>query len=158
MCISAAMMMAISTGISVAGQVAQGQAKKEAGDAQAREFQIAADQNAVAAQQEAARIRKAGEKTAGAARAALAGAGIVVDQGSAVNINEDIYRNSETDAYNTLLTGERQSGSLMRKASQSSAEGNNSLTASLLSSGVTGAEGYAGWKRAARDPQTGERI
>lgn len=158
MCISAAMMMAISAGISVVGQIQQGQAQKQAADAQAREQEIAADQNHVAAQQEAARIRKAGERQAGAARAAMAGAGIVVDQGSAVNINEDIYRGSESDAFNTLLTGERQTSSLMRSASQSRAAGDNAVTGSLLGAASTGARGYAGWKNAPIDPKTGERT
>lgn len=155
MCISAAMMMAISAGISVVGQIQQGQAQKAAADAQAREQEIAADQNRVAAQQEAARIRKAGERQAGAARAALAGSGIVVDQGSAMNINEDIYRGSESDAFNTLLTGERQTSSLMRSASQSRAAGDNAVTSSLLGAASTGARAYAGWKsvQAPADPR-----
>ena len=110
--------MAISAGVSVAGQLAQGQAQKQAKDAQALEYDIQAEQAKVDAEQEAKRIRAAGEKTAGAARAALAGAGINVDMGSAVNINEDIYRNSESDAFNTLLTGSNRAASYGRSASQ----------------------------------------
>jgi len=97
--------------MSVIGQLHQGQVTKQANDAKAQELSVAAEQSKVSAAEEAKRIRKAGEKTAGAARAALAGAGIAVDQGSAVNINEDIYRNSESDAMNTLLTGSNQATS-----------------------------------------------
>ena len=141
-------MMAISAGVSVMGQIQQGQAQKQAADAQAREQDIAAQQNREAATQEAAKIRKAGERQAGASRAALAGAGIVVDSGTGVNINEDIYRGSESDAFNTLLTGERQASSLNRSASQSRAAGDNAVTGSLLGAASTAARGYAGWKGA----------
>lgn len=148
MCISAAAMMAISAGISVAGQIQKGQAEKRAADAQALEQDVAAVQQQDAAKQEAARIRKAGDRQAGAARAAFAGAGIVADQGSAVNINEDIYAGSESDAYNTLLTGERQATSLRRGAQLSREAGRDAETSSLLSAAGTAAQGYSGWKGA----------
>lgn len=146
MCISAAALMAISAGVSVAGQLAQGQAQKQAKDAQALEYDIQAAQAKVDAEQEAKRIRAAGEKTAGAARAALAGAGINVDMGSAVNINEDIYRNSESDAFNTLLTGSNRAASYGRSASQARGAGKDAESASLLSSATTAANAYSGWK------------
>ena len=69
MCISAGMMMALSTGVSVVGQLAQGQAAKQAANAEARNAENLAAQTRDAAQQEAARIRKAGDRTRGAARA-----------------------------------------------------------------------------------------
>ena len=146
MCISAAAVMAISAGVSVAGQLAQGQAQKQAKDAQALEYDIQAAQAKVDAEQEAKRIRAAGEKTAGAARAALAGAGINVDMGSAVNINEDIYRNSESDAFNTLLTGSNRAASYGRSASQARGAGKDAEGASLLSAATTAANSYGGWK------------
>lgn len=151
MCISAAAMMAISTGVSVLGQLHEGQARKQAADAQALENDIAAAQEREAAKQEASRIRAAGDRQAGAARAALAGSGIVVDQGSAVNINEDIYRGAESDAFNTLLTGERRAGAYNRQASMERAKGENAVTASILGSATsmaTAGKEYAGWKGA----------
>lgn len=148
MCISAAMMMAISAGVTVVGQIAQGQAQKQAANAQAREAENQAAAEQVAASEEAKRIRKAGEKTASAARAQLAASGINADMGSAVNINEDIYRNSESDAMNTLLTGQNRAGSYQRSANQSRIAGKNAQTASLLSTVGTVTQGYAGWKNA----------
>ena len=146
MCISAAAALAISTGVSVLGQVYQGQVTKQANDAKAQELNVAAEQSKVSAAEEAKRIRKAGEKTAGAARAALAGAGITVDQGSAVNINEDIYRNSESDALNTLLTGSNQATSYNRQAGMARAAGNDAVGSSILGSLTTAGSSYAGWK------------
>jgi hypothetical protein len=145
MCISA-IVLAISAGLSIMGQIKQGKAQKKAANTQARGQDLAAAQNQEAAKQEAGNIRKAGKRQAGASRAALAGAGIVVDSGSGININEDIYRGSESDAYNTLLTGERQASSLNRSASQSRAAGDNAVTGSLLGAASTAARSYAGWK------------
>lgn len=148
MCISAMTVMAISAGLSVAGQLQQGQAAKQAKDAQAHEYDIQAEQAKVEAEQEAKRIRAAGEKTAGAARAALAGSGINVDSGSAVNINEDIYRNSESDAHSVLLTGSNRASSYGRSASQARSAGKDAESASLLSAATTAGNAYAGWKSA----------
>lgn len=137
-------MMAISTGVSVLGQIQQGQAKQEASNANAQEQATQAAQEQVAAQEEARRIRKAGEKQAGAARAALAASGVVVDQGSAININEDIYQRSESDAQQILLTGKRRSDALNRQSSQSINAGQNAVTGSLLSAGATALTGWKG--------------
>ncbi len=137
-------LMAISAGISVFGTLAEGQAKKQAQDAQANEYELQAAQAKVDAEQEAKRIRAAGEKTAGAARTALAGAGIAVDSGSAVNINEDIYRNSESDAYSMILTGTNKASSYNRSAGMARRAGQNAQSASLLSAASDAA--YAGWK------------
>jgi len=146
MCVSAAIAMAVSTGISVIGQLQQGQAQKQAKDAQAAEYDLQAQQEKVAAEQEAKRIRAAGEKTAGAARTALAGSGIVVDSGSGVNINEDIYAKSESDAYNTLLTGSNRVNSYGRSASMARAAGNDAVSGSLMSAIGTAGSAFAGWK------------
>ena len=99
MCISSTMMMALSTGVSVAGQLAQGQAAKAAANAEARAAENLAAQTRDAAQQEAVRIRKAGDRARGAARAQLAAAGIDVNSGTAVTIDGDIGTNAELDAF-----------------------------------------------------------
>jgi hypothetical protein len=149
MCISASMMMALSTGVSVVGQLQQGQAAKAAANAEARNAENLAAQTRDAAMQEAARIRKAGDRTRGAARAQLAASGIDVNSGTAVTIEDDIGTNSELDAYNTLLTGDRKATSLQDSAAISRARGKNAVTSSMLGSVSTGLQG---WK-AVRAPQ-----
>lgn len=149
MCISAPMMMALSTGVSVAGQLQQGQAAKQAANAEARNAENLAAQTRDAAMQEAKRIRMAGDRTRGAARAQLAASGIDVNSGTAVTIDGDIATNSELDAYNTLLTGDRKSTSLQDSAAISHARGKNAVSASVLGSISTGLQG---WK-AVRAPQ-----
>jgi hypothetical protein len=152
MCISAMTLMALSTGVSVIGQVRQGMAARQAADANARAMDLQAAQTAEAAKQEAARIRKAGEKAAGAARAQMAASGIDVNSGSAININEDIYRQSESDAFNTLLTGERKATALQTSASSTRAAGRNTMAASVLSAGATGLQGWRAVRQPAADP------
>ena len=152
MCISAGMMMALSTGVSVVGQLAQGQAAKQAANAEARNAENLAAQTRDAAQQEAARIRKAGDRTRGAARAQLAASGIDVNSGTAVTIDGDIATGSELDAYNTLLTGDRKSTSLTDSAAISRARGKNAVSSSILGSVSTGLQG---WK-AVRTPTVAE--
>jgi len=142
MCISAGMMMAISTGVSVVGQLQQGQANKAAANAEARQQEIAAAQERDAAMVEAARIRKAGDRASGAARAQLAASGIDVGSGTAVVIDEEITRGANTDAEYTLLTGQRRGGALDYSASQSRARGRNAVTSSVLGSVSTGLQGW----------------
>jgi hypothetical protein len=148
MCISAGMMMAISTGVSVVGQLAQGQAAKAAANAEARNAENLAAQTRDAAMQEAKRIRTAGDKTRGAARAALAGSGIDVNSGSAITIEDEIATGSEMDAYNTLLTGQRKATSLTDSAAIARARGKNAVTSSLLGSVSTGLSGWKGVREA----------
>lgn len=148
MCISAATMMALSTGVSVVGQVMQGRAQAKAASIEAQQLELQAAQQREAARQEAENIRRAGEKQAGAARAALAGAGVDVGSGTAININEDIYQGSEMDAYNTLLTGGRTADATSFRASQTYKAGSNALTSSLLSAGTTALSGWKGVRAA----------
>ena len=76
MAVTTGTMLAISAGVSAAGALAQGVAAKRAGDAQAARDEMAARQQQDAAGAEADRIRRAGERAKGAARAQLAASGI----------------------------------------------------------------------------------
>ncbi|MES1979726.1 MAG: hypothetical protein V4451_16930 [Pseudomonadota bacterium] len=164
--------MALSAGMSVLGQLQKGQADKQAAEQQAQndiaragQFErqaeldrLQADRETVAATEEAKRIRKAGERTTGTARAQLAASGVMVDSGSAININEDISGRAESDAMNTLLTGQRKAdsyryasdeslysaGMSRTSAAQNRAKGANAQTASILSAVGTGLQGWRG--------------
>lgn len=147
MAVTTGTMLAISAAVSMAGQLAQGIAAKRAGDAQARQDENIAAQQRDQALQEAERIRRAGERTQGAARAQLAASGIRVDSGSALLIDEEIGYESELDAQNTLLTGERGARASQYSASVARARGSNALTGSILSAVGTGAgAALQGWK------------
>lgn len=152
MCISAATLMMVSAGLTVAGKLYEGYARNEAAQTEADQQRRAAAESEVAAVEEAKRIRAAGKRTQGAARAALAASGVKVDQGTSLLIDEDIGRRTEEDAYNTLLTGQRRSRSMNDSAKQSMQSGQNSLLASVMSAGASAAGGLAGWKSVKRDP------
>lgn len=158
MAVTTGMMMAISAGVSVLGQIQQGKATQQAAEQTARNNEtqagidaIQAQRETVAAAEEAKRIRKAGERQASAARAQLAASGIAVDSGSAININEDISGGAESDAMNTLLTGKRRaesytisSGQHINEAASSRAAGANARTSSILAAGGTVLQGWRG--------------
>lgn len=105
-----------------------------------------------AAVAQAEKIRKAARAQASQANAALAASGVAIGEGTALRINEQIYQDSESDAYSTLLTGVRQQRTNEGMALISQTEGKAAKTAgylnatsSLLSSG-SGA--YGKWKGA----------
>ena len=144
MAVTTGTMMAIGAAVSIAGTLAQGQAQKKAAQAEAAQAELIASQQQEAAADEAARIRKAGEKTKGAARAQMAANGIRVDEGTALRIDEEIERDSEMDAMNTLLTGQRRAQASQFAASQARARGSNAQTASVLGAVSTGLNAWKG--------------
>jgi hypothetical protein len=148
MAVSTGVMMALNTGVSMMGQLQEGRARKAAGDMQAQQDRARAGQEEDAANQEADRIRRAGRRTQGAARAAFAGSGIDVNSGSAMTVDEEIGRDSEKDAFNTLLTGKRRAGAYRFNADQAAAAGRNAKTASVLGAAATGMQGWKGVKQA----------
>lgn len=77
-------------------------------DAQSEQAQLDADNAASAARVQADRIRRMARTQAGEARAALSASGVSVDEGTALNINQEIYGNAEEDAVMTILNGENQ--------------------------------------------------
>lgn len=160
MAVTTGMMLALSTGLSVVGQIQQGKAQNAAAqqtaalqDQQAAIDKVQAERETVAAMEEAKRIRKAGQRQASAAAAQLAASGIMVDSGSAININEDISGGAESDAMNTLLTGKRRSESYKfssdqntTMANQTRAAGSQAQKSSILSAAATGAQGLMSWR------------
>ena len=105
MCISAGMMMAISTGFQVVSAISQGRQQGAQADWQARQAAADAQASREAGEVRADKVRKAGKLTQSRARTALAGSGVQVGAGSAVTIAQDIYQNAESDAQSELLSG-----------------------------------------------------
>lgn len=141
MCISATVMMAAQA----VGSVLQMRGAVQSAEFEANQLATQAAQEKIAAEQEAAKIRKAGEKQAGAARAALAASGVDVNSGTAININEDIYGGAESDAQNTLLTGKRRAATLNAQGRQTLKSAANKNMGTLLNTATNMA---SGWKSA----------
>lgn len=98
--------IAAATAYSAYSSVQSGKQAQLNADAQSEQSQLDADNAASAAKVQADRIRKVARAQAGSANAALAASGVEVGEGTAVNINEDIYGNAEEDAVMTILNGE----------------------------------------------------
>lgn len=150
MAVSTGTMMAISAAVSIAGQLQQARAVKQAANADAQIMDTQAAQQRQQAEDEADRIRVAARKTKGAARAQMAANGIAVNEGTALTIEDDINRESERDAFNVLLTGKRRADAATYQAAQARARGGNATSASVLGSVSTGLQG---WKGVKQDPE-----
>lgn len=100
--------IAAATAYSAYSSVQQGKQASLNADAQSEQAQLDADSAASAAKVQADRIRRIARNQAGEANAALAASGVEVGEGTALNINEEIYGNAEEDAVMTILNGENQ--------------------------------------------------
>jgi hypothetical protein len=148
MAVSTGVMMAMSAGVSAWGQMQQGKAARAAGDIDQRLSILQARQVEDQAAQEADRIRRAGRKTSGAARAQMAANGVDVNKGTSLLIEDEITHDSERDAQMTLLTGKRRGDASRFAGAQSAARGANAQYASSLGAISTGLQGWKGVKQA----------
>lgn len=121
-------------------------------NAEAQAEQAAADANTErsAAVVQAERIRKLARIQQGEATASLAASGVEVGEGTALNINREIYENAEEDAILTVMGGQNRANRLNADASnyrlagrQAKSNAYGQAAGTLLS---TGASAYSGWK------------
>lgn len=147
MCISAAMMMAISTGMQVVSAIQQGNQQGAMNDYQARQGQADAQAEHEAGEVRADKVRKAGKAQQSEARASLAASGVEVGAGTAVKIVQDIGRNAEEDAQQQLLQGLRTAARLDSEAQASTIAGSNARTSGYMRAGGALFEGAikSGW-------------
>jgi hypothetical protein len=111
--------------IAAAGSIMKGNAEKNAAYDQASAVQTTAKIRA-------ANIRKLAAQTRGAARADYASSGVVVDQGSPAIADAQITRQSELDAFYSLLSGEQQAKSLRQSGRASETGGYLNAAGSVL--------------------------
>ncbi len=153
MCTGAELLLLAAMSAATTATLYQADTAKNTADANAELARRDGEQQKDNAVAQAEKIRKAGQATAGRANAALAGSGVSISEGTALRINEEIYRDSESDAYSTLLTGTRRQRNAEDSALMSEYEGKAAktggylnATASLLSSGAN----YGQWKTSQR--------
>jgi len=164
MCISATMLMAISTGVQVVGSLMQGSEKQESYDYRAQDQEAQAEQNRADAVAEreagevrADKIRKAAAREKSQARSALAKSGVVADAGSALTIQGEISSRGEEDALSEILTGNyrarrlEQSGATAdREAALSRRAGENAWTSGVMGAGKSLLSGAFQYQRATK--------
>lgn len=143
-------LLAVGTAVSAGAAIMQGQQAKKTGEVNAELQRREGEGQKDAAVAQAEKIRKAQKQAIGAANAANAASGVAIGEGSAVRINEQIYKDSEDDAFSSLLTGTRRQQSANDQASISRWQGNNAQTAGYLNAGSSvlsgGAKVAKGWK------------
>lgn len=150
MCTGVEIALLAAGAVSAGAAVMQGQQAKETADtnAELQRRQGEADKDAAVAQAE--KIRKAQRYAISQANAANAASGLAVGEGSAVKIDQQIYKNSEDDAFSTLLTGTRRARNDNTQAGISEWQGGNAQTAGYLNATAsllsTGAKVGSGWK------------
>jgi hypothetical protein len=162
MAIATTTMLAIAAVAAVAGAgysmyAADTAAKQQESNLKFQSDQMAADAAAARgeAEVEALRIRKAAKAQRAQATAAAAASGIDVNSPTALKIDEEIVKNSEEDAYLTILGGkdrgarmgqqsylDRQGASIARQ------NGRQQNTATLISTVGNVAGMYSDWKTA----------
>jgi hypothetical protein len=149
------MLMAIGTGVSVLGQLQQGQQQKEMYNAQAQATINDAAYRSDAATAQAEKIRKAGKAQVGEANAALAASGVKLGQGSALEVKKSIIQNSEEDALSAILSGKRITQTANQEASMMARAGDNAQSNALMGAAGTALSAggqylSGGWKLSAK--------
>lgn len=123
--------MCISAGLLLAGSsLLQGVGAYRAGSQQA-------DAELDAGRAEAGKIRKAGQRQTGEARAQLGASGVLLDTGTAGLVTDEIMAEAESDAANTELAA-------ARRARAAKTAGKAALVGGLLSAGAAVASGWKG--------------
>lgn len=136
------------TGLSAFSQYEQGQYAAGQSRLQAKQADFQAQIENDAAMKTAEIIRRAGRRQAGAANAAYAAAGVKVGQGSAAEVEQDIYQNSEQDAFQALLEGSRRARGLRTNATLMRADAQQQSAAGVVNAVATAIGGYTDYQRA----------
>ncbi len=141
----------IGTGISAASAMEQGRQQKQWMNYQAQQHEADARAEKAVAAIHADKIRKLAKRTAGEARAALSASGVSGDEGTALNINSEIYANAEEDATMALFGGADRSRRLDAEAQGSYLRGNQAMSAAKVNATSTvlggASSAYSGWRR-----------
>lgn len=146
MCVTA---LVAATALSAGASLYSGYQQYEQGKFANEQAQADAMAREGAARVEAERIRSMTKKQQSAARAAYAGSGVAVDEGSALNINEDIAQRGEMDALTAIMQGRYDSASMRQQGKMAAYQGRQGAIAGAINAGATVASGafkYDNWK------------
>jgi hypothetical protein len=139
--------------VSAGSALFQGQAAKNAADAQAEQLRRQADAQRDQGLAASEQVQRDAARTRSAARAALAGSGVDVGDGSAIVIDRDITQRGNFDAANAILSGGRAARNSETQAIMATGAGKNAQTASFLQAGASAAQGWR-MSRAAAKPSS----
>lgn len=134
--------LALGTGLSVLGQIQQGQQQNEYYKAQAKQSQLNAATAKADSLSQAEKIRRAGRYQVGETKAQLAASGVKLGEGTPLELEKDITAKAEEDAFATILTGDRAYTAGMTEAASLRSAAKNAKSNSVLSTGGTIAQGW----------------
>ena len=123
--------------VSAVGSVSQGVAAKRAANEQAKQYELQAATERDNAQAEAEQIRREGRAARGGTLSALAGAGVTVGQGSALDAERQVVDDYTADEYMAILTGERRGRAMQETARQTRRAGRDAMRGSLINAGTS---------------------
>lgn len=119
-------------GLSVVNTLASGRAAEKQGQTQGMLNDYQAQVEIESAMEMAKVIRRAGRKTEGAARAQYGASGVRVDEGSAVEVQQQIAMDVEQDAFAALLDGQRNALGLRLQGQNARRQGRSARQASYI--------------------------
>lgn len=153
-------LLAAGTALAAGSAIYGGIQQKQAADTQAELTRRQTAQEADAAVAQAEKIRRAGRQQQAEATANLAASGVSVGSGTPIRIGNEIYRTSEQDAYQTILSGTRAQTAGNIQAGMLNTSGSNAMTSGLINAGSSLLSGAAatykaGWAKKAPAMGTG---
>lgn len=145
---------AAGTAVSVYGAMQQADQAKDAAKQQEQQGIEDAAYAASEAQLQARAIRKAGDKQRAEARAALAGSGVVVGEGTAEQIDSQIGANVEEDALMAIYDGNNQARSIKQGGALAANRSRNAASAATIGAYGSALQGGStlarGWNTSAK--------
>jgi len=135
-------LLAVGTGLSVLGQISQGQQQADYYKEQAKQSEINAATQYADAMTQAEKIRKAGRRQVGETKAQLAASGVKLGEGTPLELQDQIIQQSEQDAFATILTGQRAAQSGYTEAASMRNAASNVKKNTVLSAAGTVAQGW----------------
>lgn len=145
---------AVGTAVTVIGQQQAAKAQDDMVEDRAQQAVNDAAYKKDAAKQQAEKIRRLGAAQKSEARASLAASGVKVGEGTALEVEKEITKNSEEDALSAIISGKRAATASEDEASLFMKSGSNARTnANYASAGtvLSGAASLAsGWKTSAK--------
>lgn len=149
MCTGMEWLMVASTAVKTVGALNEGEQQKDYHNFLAAQAEADSQAEKEAGQVRARKVRQAGRAQRSEASAALAASGVEVGAGTALTIDQKIVRNTEEDALQEILTGERKGQRLIQQsqiersaADRASAAGMRGALGSVLAGGAEIAKGW----------------
>lgn len=144
---AAAAATVVGTAVSIHSQNEQADRADDLAKQQQQQAQEDAQYAASEAQLQARAIRKAAEKQRAEARAALAGSGVVVGEGTAEQIDQEIYADSEQDALLAIYDGGNRSRGITQAGNLASQRSRNAASAARTGAWTSALQGGASLAR-----------